>query len=156
MQSLVVRRLLTIIQMKTLAARRRYTMPYSTRQAFLSGTHSTTTYTSRIWSCDYCGWWMNPHNYVSFQTLQSSPGSKYIYSDLSMITLMHVVGTLARSAVMGHSYLTLPAAAQVASCMICFATYIHVLVLLPLFCMFIHNYTYTLLNLAYRFLHVYM
>lgn len=31
------------------------------------------------------------------QTLQSPPGSKYNYSDLSMITLMYVVGTLARS-----------------------------------------------------------
>jgi len=30
------------------------------------------------------------------QTLQNPPGSKYVYSDLSMITMMHVVGTLAR------------------------------------------------------------
>ena len=30
------------------------------------------------------------------QSLEYSPGSRYIYSDLSMITLMYVVGTLAR------------------------------------------------------------
>ncbi|CAI7995576.1 Putative D-alanyl-D-alanine carboxypeptidase [Geodia barretti] len=34
------------------------------------------------------------------QSLQYSPGTKYIYSDLSMITMMHVVGTLARD----HGY----------------------------------------------------
>ena len=36
---------------------------------------------------------MNP---ILPQTLQNPPGSTYVYSDLSMITMMHVVGVLAR------------------------------------------------------------
>ena len=38
------------------------------------------------------------------QSLQYSPGSKFNYSDLSMITLMYVVGTVARSANAQVSY----------------------------------------------------
>ena len=37
------------------------------------------------------------HTYTHTQTLQSTPGSKYNYSDLSMITMMYVVGTIVRS-----------------------------------------------------------
>jgi hypothetical protein len=36
------------------------------------------------------------YNSLLTQTLEYSPGSRYLYSDLSMISLMYVVGTLAR------------------------------------------------------------
>ncbi len=43
------------------------------------------------------------------QTLQYTPGSQYVYSDLSMITMMYIVGKLARvNGLVSHSDL-LPA-----------------------------------------------
>ena len=56
-----------------------------------SQTHKSSLHTSNIVMNYY------PFTYVYLQALQSPPGSKYNYSDLSMITLMYVVGTLARS-----------------------------------------------------------